>query len=82
MMAAVASEPSVDTWRKRWVRAIDTYLYRSDKARISRSAQHLTAYQSRQLLNRLGISLRDEAALGLYARAWSKEREEELLRAD
>lgn len=79
-MIAVASEPSVENWRKRWVRAIDSYLYRADKSRISRSAQHLAMIQSRHLLNRLGIPLRDEAALGLYARAWSKEREEELVR--
>lgn len=79
-MGAVASELSAENWRKRWVRAIDTYMYRADKSRISRSAQQLTMYQSHQLLNRLGIPLRDEAALGLYARAWSKEREEELVR--
>lgn len=74
-MAAIASEPSVDTWRKRWVRAIDTYLYRADRARISRSAQFLAVYQSRQLLNRLGMSPKEEAVLGLHARGWSKELE-------
>ena len=79
LMAATASEPAVDNWRKRWSRAIDTYLYRADKARASRSAQHLTMYQSRLMLNRLGISVRDEAGLGLYARSWSKEREADFL---
>lgn len=77
-MAAVASENSVENWRRRWVHAVDSYLYRADKARISRSAQHLSMYQSRLMLNRLGIPLRDEAALGLYARAWGKEREEQM----
>lgn len=74
-MAAIASEPSVDAWRKRWARAIDTYLYRADRARISRSAQFLAVYQSRQLLNRFGISPTEEAVLGLHAHAWSKELE-------
>lgn len=81
LMAATASEPAVDNWRKRWSRAIDTYLYRADKARVSRSAQHLTVYQSRLMLNRLGISVRDEAGLGLYARSWSKDREADFLNA-
>ena len=76
IMAALASEPSVDSWRKRWVHAIDTYLYRADRARISRSAHQLTMMQSRQLLNRLGVTLLDEAALTLHARTWSKELEE------
>ncbi|MFJ7749978.1 lantibiotic dehydratase C-terminal domain-containing protein [Arthrobacter sp. NPDC097144] len=80
LMAATASEPAVDNWRKRWSRAIDTYLYRADKVRASRSAQQLTVYQSRLMLNRLGISVRDEAGLGLYARSWSKEREADFLR--
>ena len=80
LMAATASEPAVDNWRKRWSRAIDTYLYRADKVRASRSAQQLTVYQSRLMLNRLGVSVRDEAGLGLYARAWSKEREADFLK--
>ena len=79
LMAATASEPAVDNWRKRWSRTIDTYLYRADKARVSRSAQHLTVYQSRLMLNRLGLSVRDEAGLGLYARSWSRERETDFL---
>ena len=80
LMAATASEPAVDNWRKRWSRAIDTYLYRVDKVRANRSAQQLTVYQSRLMLNRLGISVRDEAGLGLYARSWSKEREADFLK--
>jgi hypothetical protein len=76
IMVALASEPSVESWRKRWVHGIDTYLYRADRARISRSAQQLAMTQSRQLLNRLGVTLWDEAALSLYARAWSKDLEE------
>lgn len=75
LMTAIASEPAVDKWRRRWSRAIDNYLYRADKARASRSAQQLTVYQNRFMVNRLGISVRDEAGLGLYARSWSKERE-------
>lgn len=75
VMTAIAAEPSVDVWRKRWVRAIDTYLYRADKTRVSRSAQQLITMESRKLLNRFGISMRDEAALGLYARAWNPDRE-------
>lgn len=75
LMAAIASEPSVDNWRKRWSRSIDVYLYQADKARVSRSAQQLTVYQGQLMLNRLGISIHDEAGLGLYARSWSKERE-------
>ncbi|MCC3266868.1 lantibiotic dehydratase C-terminal domain-containing protein [Arthrobacter gengyunqii] len=78
IMAALASEPSVDAWRKRWVRVIDNYLYRADKARVSRSAQQMTMTQGRHMLNRLGISVRDEAALGQYARAWTKELEDGL----
>lgn len=75
IMCAVASDPSVDTWRKRWSRAVDTYLYRADKARISRSAQFLAMYQSRTTLNRFGITPQEEAVLGIYAHAWSKEHE-------
>ncbi|MBF4992696.1 hypothetical protein ITX31_01035 [Arthrobacter gandavensis] len=75
LMLATAAEPAVDNWRKRWSRAIDNYLYRSEKVRASRSAQHLTFYQSRLMVNRLGIPARDEARLGLYARSWSKELE-------
>lgn len=75
VMAAIAAEPSVDVWRKRWARATDMYLYRADKTRISRSAQELITMESRNLLNRFGISMRDEAALGLYARTWNPDRE-------
>ena len=73
MMAAVASEPAVDIWRKRWARAIDEYLYRADKQRVSRSAQQLATGASQLALNRLGFPFREQAALGLYARAWSKD---------
>ncbi|CEA09492.1 hypothetical protein BN1051_02862 [Arthrobacter saudimassiliensis] len=79
LMAATAAESAVENWRRRWFRAMDTYLYRADKARVSRSAQHLTVYQAHMLLNRLGLSLREEAAMGLYARTWSPEREAMLL---
>lgn len=50
IMAALASEPSVESWRRRWVHAIETYLYRADRTRISRRAQQLTMMQSRQLI--------------------------------
>ncbi|MCC3268714.1 hypothetical protein MUG94_16495 [Arthrobacter gengyunqii] len=79
LMAATAAENAVANWRRRWFRGVDNYLYRADKARLSRSAQHLTVYQAHMLLNRLGLSLREEAALGLYARNWSTEREAALL---
>ncbi|WP_104101747.1 lantibiotic dehydratase C-terminal domain-containing protein [Arthrobacter sp. 08Y14] len=75
IMSAIASEPSVDNCRKRWSRAVDSYLYQADKARISRSAEFLTIYQSRRLLNRFGITPPEEAALGLYSHAWSQDRE-------
>ncbi|MCC3275361.1 hypothetical protein LJ753_05695 [Arthrobacter sp. zg-Y20] len=78
VMGALASEPSVDLWRKRWAQTIDLYLYRVDKQRISRSAQRLALASSGVLQNRLGIPLREEAALGIYARAWSKEKEAQL----
>ncbi|MUK02460.1 hypothetical protein GM708_11330 [Vibrio cholerae] len=70
LMAATASESAVHNWRRRWFRALDTYLYRADKVRVSRSAQHLTVYQAHMTLNRLGFVPREEAALGLYARSW------------
>ncbi len=70
LMAATAAESAVHNWRRRWFRALDTYLYKADKARVSRSAQHLTVYQAHTLLNRLGFTSREEAALGLYARTW------------
>ncbi|USQ57090.1 lantibiotic dehydratase C-terminal domain-containing protein [Arthrobacter caoxuetaonis] len=79
VMAAVASEPAVDIWRKRWVRAIDEYLYRADKNRISRSAPQLAMVAGHLTLNRLGFPSRDQGALGLYARAWSKEIEAKYL---
>ena len=61
----------MQNWRRRWFRALDTYLYRADKVRVSRSAQHLTVYQAHMALNRLGFVAREEAALGLYARNWT-----------
>jgi hypothetical protein len=73
VMAALASEPAVDVWRRRWARAIDDYLYRADKQRISRSAQQLATGASQLSLNRLGFTFREQAVLGLYARAWSKD---------
>ena len=78
LMMATASESAVANWRRRWLRAIDTYLYRADKAGASRSAQHLTVYQAHGLLNRLGFTLRQEALIGVYARTWSREKEMEL----
>ncbi|MHA7154294.1 lantibiotic dehydratase C-terminal domain-containing protein [Arthrobacter sp. TMN-50] len=75
LMAATAAESAAQNWRRRWSRAIDNYLYRADKARVSRSAQHLTVYQAHMTLNRLGFTAREEAVLGLYARSWSIERE-------
>ena len=73
MMAALDSEPAADIGRKRWARAIDDYLYRADKQRISRSAQQLAMGACLMLLNRLGFASKEQATLGLYARAWSKE---------
>lgn len=73
VMAALASEPAVDIWRKRWARTVDEYLYRADKQRISRSAQQLATGAGQLALNRLGFPLREQATLGLYARAWSKD---------
>ncbi|KAD4059923.1 hypothetical protein GD627_02235 [Arthrobacter yangruifuii] len=73
VMAALASEPAVDVWRKRWARAMDEYLYRADKHRVSRSAQQLAMEASQHALYGLGFALREQATLGLYARAWSKE---------
>lgn len=78
MMAALASESSVEIWRNRWAETIDVYLYRADKQRTSRGAQQLAKAASKLLLNRMGIPLREEAALGLYARAWSKDLEARL----
>ncbi|MCC3278592.1 hypothetical protein LJ754_05385 [Arthrobacter sp. zg-Y40] len=78
LMVATASESAVANWRRRWLRAIDTYLYRADKAGASRSAQHLTVYQAHTLLNRLGFTLRQEALIGVYARTWSREKEVEM----
>ncbi|MBG6179289.1 lantibiotic dehydratase C-terminal domain-containing protein [Arthrobacter sp. CAN_A1] len=75
LMAATAAESAAQNWRRRWSRAVDNYLYRADRARISRSAQHLTVYQAHMTLNRLGFTAREEAVLGLYARSWSIERE-------
>ncbi|MBP2214927.1 lantibiotic dehydratase C-terminal domain-containing protein [Arthrobacter sp. CAN_C5] len=75
LMAATASESAAQNWRRRYARAIDNYLYRADKMRVSRSAQHLTVYQAHTTLNRLGFTTREEGVLGLYARSWSIERE-------
>ncbi|MER2134493.1 MAG: lantibiotic dehydratase C-terminal domain-containing protein [Arthrobacter sp.] len=74
-MAALVSEPSVDVWRKRWARAIDMYLFRADKKRVSRSAQQIVLKESMFLCNRMGVSLREEATLGFYARAWNRDLE-------
>ncbi|NKX55686.1 lantibiotic dehydratase C-terminal domain-containing protein [Arthrobacter mobilis] len=79
LMAATAAESSVQNWRRRWTRAIDTYLYRADKARVSRSAHHLTFSQSHLMVNRLGFSSWEEASLGIYARGWTPDVESFLL---
>ncbi|GAB3270401.1 lantibiotic dehydratase C-terminal domain-containing protein [Arthrobacter pigmenti] len=79
LMAATASDAAVQTWRRRWSGSIDNYLYRADKARASRSAQHLTLHQAQMMLNRLGFTPREEAALGLYARTWTQETEAQLV---
>ena len=70
LMTATAAETAVHTWRRRWYRAVDSYLYRAAKVRVSRTAQHLTVYQAHAALSRLGFVAREEAALGLYARSW------------
>ncbi|WP_325790718.1 lantibiotic dehydratase C-terminal domain-containing protein [Arthrobacter koreensis] len=74
-MAVLQAEPSVDVWRKRWARAVDMYLFRADKKRISRSAQQMVLAESMLLCNRMGFSPREEAVLGFYAQAWSSGRE-------
>lgn len=74
-MAALVSEPSVEMWRKRWVRAIDMYLFRADKQRVSRGAHQMVLTESMLLCNRMGISLQQEAVLGFHAQAWSKDLE-------
>lgn len=79
LMAATAAESAVQNWRRRWFRALDTYLHRADKSRVSRSAQHLTVYQAHMTLNRLGFTSREEGALGLYARSWNVENEKAVL---
>ncbi|MCQ1994237.1 lantibiotic dehydratase C-terminal domain-containing protein [Arthrobacter sp. zg-Y1171] len=73
VMAALAAESAVDVWRKRWARTVDEYLYRADKQRISRSAQQLATGASQLALKQLGFPLREQGALGIYARAWSKD---------
>ncbi len=70
LMTASASESAVQRWRRRWYRALDTYLYRADRVCVSRSALHLTVCQAHMMLNRLGFGAGEEAALGLYARSW------------
>ncbi|MCC3272246.1 hypothetical protein MUK71_15110 [Arthrobacter zhangbolii] len=82
IMAALAAETAVEVWRKRWARAVDEYLYRADKQRISRSAQQLATRVSQLALNRLGFPYREQAILGLYARAWSKDIESQYLGED
>lgn len=79
LMAATAAEGSVQNWRRRWKRAIDAYLYRADKSRVSRSAQNLMFSQSHYMMNRLGFTMWEEAALGIYARAWTPDTESALL---
>ncbi|MFD1211957.1 thiopeptide-type bacteriocin biosynthesis protein [Arthrobacter sp. GCM10027362] len=79
LMAATAAESSVQNWRRRWTRAIDTYLYRADKARASRSAHHLTFSQAHLMVNRLGFTSWEEASLGIYARGWTPDVESFLL---
>lgn len=78
LMADTAAESAVLNWRTRWSEAIDSYLYRTDQERVSRSAHHLTMYQSSRLLNRLGITVANQAGLGFLARTWSREREADL----
>ena len=70
LMGATAAEATVLHWRRRWFRAVDSYLSDAEKAGVSRGARHLTMYQAHMTLNRLGFLPREEAALGLYARSW------------
>ncbi|MBG6215865.1 hypothetical protein IWX75_000302 [Arthrobacter sp. CAN_A6] len=72
-MAATAAESEVRNWRRRWFRALDSYLYRANKVHVGRSAQHLTVHHAHMTINRLGFVPREEAALGLFARTWQQE---------
>jgi hypothetical protein len=71
LMGATAAEATVLHWRRRWFRAVDSYLSDAEKAGVGRGARHLTVYQAHMALNRLGFLPREEAALGLYARSWN-----------
>lgn len=79
IMMAAASEQSVYNWRRRWQRSIDQYLYRADKNRVSRCAQQLTLLHIHEMARRLGLGPHAEAAAGIQARHWTKEKERSLL---
>ncbi len=71
LMSATAAEATVQNWRRRWFRTIDTYLYRAHKAKVAREAQELTLHQAHLTMRRLGVRPHEEAAFGLHARSWA-----------
>lgn len=72
-MRRVAIDPDVDAWRRRWVTAVDDYLGAVAPLGANRTPQHLTFHHSHMLMNRLGFLPKEEALLGLHARAWITE---------
>lgn len=66
--------PGVQSWRRRWSVALDTYLARAELSGVDRTPQHLAFHQGHMMLNRLGFLPREEAVLGVHARAWSSSR--------
>lgn len=66
----VSALPGVQSWRRRWQVALDTYLVRAELAEVGRTPQHLVFHQGHMMLNRLGFLPREEAILGVHARIW------------
>lgn len=72
-MRDTADNPEVEVWRRRWVGAVEEYLTSVEVLNLNRTPQHLAFHHNHMLMNRLGYMPREEALLGLHARAWISE---------
>lgn len=76
VMRAAAAEQSVHNWRRKWLRGVDNYLYRADKAGVSRCAQQLTLHQIHEMAARFGMDAQSESQAGIQSRHWKAPQED------
>ncbi|MER6047712.1 thiopeptide-type bacteriocin biosynthesis protein [Streptomyces sp. NPDC001793] len=66
---SLAADPAVQRRLKEWTSTLASYLAEAERMEIPRSPGHLIFHQAHMMTNRLGILPREEALLGIVARA-------------